>query len=345
MTSTHTCGTIAGLLGAELLGSPDIPVLQIEAIERAGPGTITFIRGRSHATAWAASGSPCAIISRDVPVPGFDRSSRALLVVDNADLSLNILLEKFATPSAPALPGIHPSAVVDPTASIDQGCSIGPLCVIGAGARLGAGSVLKAQVYIGDGATIGRACVFHPGVRVMDRCVVGDGCLFFPGVVIGADGFGFRPSPDGRGVIKIPHIGIVEIGSGVEIGANSCVDRAKFGATVIGDGTKLDNLVQIGHGCRVGRSCLMAAGVAMGGSCVIEDGVMIGGQTGLADGRKVGRGARVGAQSGVMDNIPPGESWLGTPAMPANWTLRDWANARRTGRDRSEHGASRGRPA
>ncbi|HRJ48944.1 MAG: UDP-3-O-(3-hydroxymyristoyl)glucosamine N-acyltransferase [Phycisphaeraceae bacterium] len=345
MTSSHTCGSIAGFLGAELIGSPDIAVVGMEVIERAGSQNITFIRDRRRANQWLASASPCALISRRIPVPLFDRATRALLVVEDADLALNLLLEKFAIPSAAPTPGIHPTAVVDATASIGDGATIGPMCVVGAGASVGAGSVLKAQVYIGDGASVGRACVFHAGVRILERCVVGDGCLFFPGVVIGADGFGFRPSPDGRGVVKIPHTGIVEVGAGVEIGANSCVDRAKFGATIIGSGTKIDNLVQIGHGCRIGQSCLIAAGVGMGGSCVVEDGVMIGGQAGFADGRTIGRGARVGAQSGVMDNVPPGEAWLGTPAMLAANTLRDWANARRIGRARGERGATRERPA
>ncbi len=345
MTSTFTSGSLAERLGAELLGSGQIPIVRLEVIERAGPGTLTFIRDRQHANAWVASASPCALLSRKLAVPAFDSQTRALLVVDDADLSLNRVLELFAPPAARAAPGVHPTASVDPTASIGAMVHIGPGCVVGAGAAVGDGTVLKAQVYVGDGARVGRGCFMHPGVAVLERCVVGDGCIFHAGVVIGADGFGFRPSPDGRGVVKIPHTGNVEIGPGVEIGANSCVDRAKFGSTILGAGTKLDNLVQIGHGCRIGRSCLIAAGVGMAGSCVIEDGVMIGGMVGIADGRKIGAGAKIGAQSGVLDDVPPGETWLGTPAMAAVNTLRDWAQARRFGSARPQRGQHRERPA
>ncbi|HLO42098.1 MAG TPA: UDP-3-O-(3-hydroxymyristoyl)glucosamine N-acyltransferase [Phycisphaerales bacterium] len=208
--------------------------------------------------------------------------------------------------------------------------------MIEAVASVGDGTILRANVFIGAGASVGRMCHMQANVAILDRCTVGDGCNFFPGVVIGADGFGYRPSPDGRGVVKIPHTGIVEIGAGVEIGANTCIDRAKFGATVVGAGSKFDNLVQIGHGVRIGRSCLFAAGTAVGGSCTFGDGVMVGGQAGFADSRHMGPGCRVGAQSGVMDNVPAGESWLGTPAMPAHYTLRSWAETRRIGSSRAK---------
>ncbi len=345
MTPSLTSGSLAQRLGAELVGNSGLEIKGLEVIERAGPGTLTFIRGKVFLNAWLASKSPCALISRSVRIPEFDRQGRALLVVDDADLALNTVLDMFAPAPVAVAPGVHPTASIDPAAVIGAGVYVGPGCVIAARAKVGDGSVLKAQVYIGEDATLGRGCVMHANVSIMERCTVGDGCLFFPGVVIGADGFGFRPSPDGRGVVKIPHIGNVEIGPGVEIGANSCVDRAKFGSTLLGAGSKLDNLVQIGHGCRIGRCCLIAANVAMGGSCVIEDGVMIGGQAGFAEGRKVGRGARIGAQAGIIDDVPPGESWLGTPGMLATHTLRDWANARRVGSARPAAGSRRGRPA
>lgn len=342
MTPSFTSGSLAQRLGAELVGNPQLVVARLEVIERAGPDTLTFVRDKSFANHWASSKSPCALISRKVPTPEFDRASRALLIVDDADLALNAVLDMFATPPEKIAPGIHPTSVIDPSATLGAGVHIGPACVIAARAKIGDGTILKAGVYIGEDVSIGRSCLMHAHVSILERCTVGDGCHFFPGVVIGADGFGFRPSPDGRGVVKIPHIGNVEIGAGVEIGANSCVDRAKFGSTILGAGCKLDNLVQIGHGCRIGRSCLFAAGVAMGGSCVIGDGVMVGGQVGFADGRTVGPGARIGAQSGVMDNVPAGESWLGTPAMLAVNTLRDWANARRNGSARPARGSAGG---
>lgn len=345
MTPSFTSGSLAQTLGAELVGRGDLAIRGLEVIERAGPDTLTFVRAKAYCNQWVASKSPCALISRNVATPQFDQSTRALLIVDDADLALNTMLDMFATRATPPAPGVHPTAAIDPTATIGQGVHIGPGCFVGARTRVGDGTALLAGVYLGNDVSIGRACIFHAHVSVLDRCTVGDGCLFFPGVVIGADGFGFRPSPDGRGVVKIPHIGNVEVGAGVEIGANSCVDRAKFGSTIVGAGSKFDNLVQIGHGVRLGRCCLIASGTAVGGSCVVGDGVMIGGQVGVADGRTINSGARIGAQSGVMDNVPPGESWLGTPAMLAANTLRDWATARRIGSARKKGRGSGGRPA
>ncbi|MCC6429110.1 MAG: UDP-3-O-(3-hydroxymyristoyl)glucosamine N-acyltransferase [Phycisphaerales bacterium] len=341
MTPSFTSGALAAQLGAELVGNPDLTISRLEVIERAGPDTLTFIRDRLNAKHWLASKAPCALITRRVELPEFDRTQRALLRVDDADLTLNTVIDLFAPPASRPAPGRHPTADVDPTATIGAGVYIGPACVVGPGAKIGDGTVLKAQVYIGENASLGRMCVMHPGVRVLDRCVAGDGCIFHAGVVIGADGFGYRPSPDGRGVVKIPHIGNVDIGPGVEIGANTCIDRAKFGSTLIGAGTKIDNLCQVGHGCRIGRACLIAAGLGMAGSCVIGDGVMMGGQVGIADGVTIGPGATIGAQSGVIGNVPPGEAWLGTPAMLANYTLRDWANARRVGAGKPSINAGR----
>jgi UDP-3-O-[3-hydroxymyristoyl] glucosamine N-acyltransferase len=329
MGATHTSGSLATHLGAEVLGRDDLEIARLEVIERAGPGTLTFIRDEGYAAEWLRSRSPCALVTRSLRTPEFDRASRALLIVPDADLALNEVLELFSPAPTPRPPGVHPTAVVDPSAVIGRGVHIGPGCVIDARAAIGDGTVLIAQCYVGVDAVVGRACVFHSGVRFQDRCSIGDGCILHAGVVVGADGFGYRPSPDGRGVVKIPHIGKAEIGPGVEIGANSCIDRAKFGSTLVGAGTKIDNLVQVGHGCRIGRACLIAAGVGIGGSTTIGDGVMIGGQVGIADGLTIGSGVRLGGQSGVFDSIPAGESWLGTPAMNARLTMRDWAYTRR----------------
>lgn len=345
MTPQCTTGSLAARLSAELRGNPDLPIDRLEVVERAGPGSLAFIRDVAYANVWKASKGTAALISRRVAIPDFDTSTRALIVVPDADLALNVVLDLFAPPATPIAPGRHPLAFIDPAATVAATAYVGPGCVIEAGARVGDGTCLKANVYLGRDAVVGRGCMMHAGVSILDRCTVGDGCTFFPGVVIGADGFGFRPSPDGRGVVKIPHIGNVEVGSGVEIGANSCVDRAKFGSTLVGAGTKIDNLVQVGHGVRIGRACLIAAGVGIGGSCEFGDGVMVGGQAGFADGRKIGAGARIGAQSGVMDNVPPGESWLGTPGMLAVDTLRDWANARRNSKSKASRQAANERPA
>lgn len=318
-----TTGLLAQKLKATLIGPASLEITRLDTLERGGAGTLTFIRDGGYAALWPASKASAALVTRGVEVPGHDDSTRALLLVGNADLALNVVLELLAPRPAPPRPGVHPTAIVDPSASVAATASIGPGCIVEAGASVGEGTVLIAQVYLGREARIGRGCTMHPGVRILERCTVGDGCLFHAGVVIGADGFGFRPDPSGRGLAKIPHIGIVEVHAGVEIGANSCVDRAKFGSTVIGAGSKLDNLVQVGHGVQMGRCCLVCAQVGIAGSVVIGDGVMMGGQAGIADNMTVGKGARLAARAGIMDNVPPGEAWFGFPAYNGRQAFRD----------------------
>jgi len=348
-TQQHTTASIAAHLndrparrgGAELVGRADLAVTHLEGIEKAGPGALTFIRSQGFALRWAASRATCALVTRGVMKAEHAAPDRALIFVPDADLALNDVLELFAPAPASAAPGTHPSAVVDPGATIGAGVSIGPCAVVCAGARVGDGSTLGAGVFLGPGVSIGRACTLHPRVVVMDRCVVGDGCTLHAGVVIGADGFGYRPAPDGRGVVKVPHIGNVEIGAGVELGANTCVDRAKFGSTVIGEGTKIDNLVQIGHNCRVGRACLIAAQAGLSGSVTVGDGVQIGGQTGTADNISIAPGTRVAGQSGIIGNIDAPGTYLGTPPVPLREYFQMHATLKRLTRERKDGVRSR----
>ncbi len=338
-TTPHTTGSIAAYLasrlgshgGAELVGRADLPLTRLERIEQAGPGSMTFIRSESFALRWARSRATCALVSRGIEASGHDPKDRALIFVSDADLALNEVLDLFAPPPVRPTPGVHATAVVDPGAKLGAGVSIAAHCVVGAGARVGDGSSLGAGVFLGRDVTIGRGCTLHPRVCVLDRCVVGDGCVLHAGVVIGADGFGYRPAPDGRGVVKIPHIGNVEIGAGVEIGANSCIDRAKFGSTVIGEGSKIDNLVQIGHGCIIGRVCLIAAQAGLSGSVTVGDGVQIGGQTGAADNVTIAAGTRLAGQSGVIGDIEKG-TYLGTPPVPVREYFQMHATLRRLAR-------------
>jgi UDP-3-O-[3-hydroxymyristoyl] glucosamine N-acyltransferase len=173
----------------------------------------------------------------------------------------------------------------------------------------------------------------HLWTVIRERCVIGRYCIFHPNVSIGADGFGYRPSPDGRGLIKIPHIGNVIIGDGVEIGSGSCVDRGKFSSTIIGDGTKIDNLVQIGHNCKLGRSCVMAGNSGLAGSVTLGDGVIIGGSASISDHVAIGNGAVVGGASSVMRDVPDGKTVLGYPAVDAREALKQWAILRKLARE------------
>jgi UDP-3-O-[3-hydroxymyristoyl] glucosamine N-acyltransferase len=235
------------------------------------------------------------------------------------------MLEAFApAPPAPA-PGIHTSATIDPGARIDPAASIGPLCVVGERAIIGPRAVLMNSVSIGAGVSIGEGTNLHPGVVVESRCSIGKSCIIHGCAVIGADGFGYRPTGRGRSVTKVPHVGDVRVGDHVEIGAGTCIDRAKFGSTTIGSGTKIDNLVQIAHNCRIGRDCIICGLCGLSGSVTLGDGVILAGQVGIADGITIGTGARVGARSGVNEDIPAGESWLGAPAMPMRDAARNYA--------------------
>ena len=180
-----------------------------------------------------------------------------------------------------------------------------------------------ASVTIGPDAAVGRGTVLHPGVVIGARCTIGAGCTLHGGVIIGADGFGYRPSA--RGPVKIPHIGNVEIGNGVEIGANSCVDRAKFGSTIVGEGTKIDNMVQIAHNCRIGRACLICGVTGIAGSVTLGDGVIIGGHVGIAANLTLGARCVIGAKSGVPRDVPAGATWWGFPAGPSRDAARCYA--------------------
>jgi UDP-3-O-[3-hydroxymyristoyl] glucosamine N-acyltransferase len=320
-----TAGAWAALVGGELRGAASLTITGAESLDRAGPTDLTFIRSPKFAAAWPASRAGCALVSTGIVVPAFDQQHRAVIIVPDADRAmLTVLraLEKAQHNLGHAhAPGVHPSAIVSPDAHVDPTASIGPHVTLGPGAHVGPGSVLHAGVRLGARAKVGGHCVIHPNVCILDRCTMGDRCIVHPGVVIGADGFGYLPGP--RGLEKIPHVGHVEIGNDVELGAGTCIDRGKFGATIIGDGAKIDNLVQIAHNCRIGRHVVICGCCGIAGSVIIGDQVLIGGMVGIADGVSIGKGARIAAHSGVMHDVPEGETFAGMPAV----RQRDWARA------------------
>ncbi|MCC7387894.1 MAG: UDP-3-O-(3-hydroxymyristoyl)glucosamine N-acyltransferase [Phycisphaerales bacterium] len=331
MVGSITTQALADMLGGKVVGRGDLPLGDLAGIDDAGPGALSFIRSAAYADRWAASRASAALVTVGIEVPGHDPETRALIYVENADRSLVTLLEHLTRLAAPPPPprGVHPSSVADDSATIDPTASIGPLCVIGAEARVGPGAVLHSGVTLGKSAVIGARCVIHPGVVIYHHCVVGDDCLIHANVNIGADGFGFIPHPAGQGLIKVPHLGHVVVGSNVEIGAGACIDRGKFGPTTIGDGVKIDNLVQIGHQVQVGPHAVLCGQVGLGGSCKVGAGAMLGGQSGVRDNRTVGQGAMIGAQSGVMKDVPAGQMVFGTPARPGLNSLRSAAGTDR----------------
>jgi UDP-3-O-[3-hydroxymyristoyl] glucosamine N-acyltransferase len=301
-----------------------------EQLEKAGSNHITFIGNRKYVRLWETSLACAAVVDEKLTIePG---ENRALIKVKNADLAMAKLLELFA-PEPPRFDvDIHPKAVIHETAIVGNGCKIGAGCYVGKDVVLGDGVILYPNVTIMDETKIGPGTVVWSGTVIRERCEIGAFCIFHTNVSIGADGFGYRPAEDGQGLVKIPQIGNVVIGNGVEIGANSCVDRGKFSSTVIGDGCKIDNLVQIAHNCIMGRSCIMAGNSGLAGSVTLGDGVIIGGSASIKDHTTIHSGAVVGAGSGVMNDIPAGKTFLGYPAHEAKETLKQWLAIRKLGK-------------
>ncbi len=320
-----TSAQIAALVGGDLEGPGDLAVRGLEAVDRAGESDLTFIASAEWAAAWPESRAGAALVSRHVELPGINGSDRhrAVIRVDDADQAMIAILDRFApAPESPPV-GVHPSAVVDPSAVIDPSAAIGPQCCVAAGCRVAANAILVAGVRLYRDSVVGEASVLHASVTVRERCEIGRRVILHCGVAVGTDGFGYRPAPDGRGMLKIPHLGNVVIEDDVEIGANTCIDRGKFGATVIGAGSKIDNLCQIAHNCRIGRGCAISGLVGLAGSVTIGDGTRIGGGAGIADHLTIGRGVSIAAKSGVMNDIPDGEVWAGYPAQERTQAMRE----------------------
>lgn len=321
---SFTAGQVAAMLGAQVVGCADAPITGVSGIDPGKDGALTFIRSERFARKWAASRCSVALVSEGIEVEGHDPDARALIRVPDADLAVIAILGHLTPPTHTPPVGVHPSAVVDDSATIAPTAVVGPLCTVGPGAVIGDNVKLLARVHVGAGARIGDNTTLHPGVVVGDRCVVGARCTLHANVALGADGFGYHPAPGGSGHVKVPHAGIVLIDDDVEIGAGSCVDRAKFGATHIHRGVKIDNLVQIGHGVTIGEHSLICALCGIAGSVTIGKNVTLAGQVGVADNFTIGDGATVAAKSGVICSIPAGESWLGYPARKHSITLQIW---------------------
>lgn len=320
---SFTTHQLAEAVGGELRGPSEVRIERLAALEDADERTLTFIRSGKFAAKWPHSRAGAALVSKSALTAQVEPTpSRALIVVSDADEAMIRVLGLFMPPAHLPTTGVHPSAVIDPTAVIPASARIGPNCVVGPGTRIGEQCVLHANVTLGGEVEIGPGCELHPGVVVYDRCRIGAKTILHGNVVIGADGFGYRPDPKGRGLIKIPHVGHVEIGSMVEIGAGACIDRGKFGATVIGDGTKIDNLVQIGHNCRIGRGCVICGLSGLAGSVVVGDGSVIAGKAGITDNVTIGKGCTITALAGILSDVPDGTVYGGYPGQPHRQFMR-----------------------
>jgi len=315
---SFTIQEINQILKGNLVGNTNQNITGPEQLEKATHKHITFIGSSKYVPLWKTSKACAAIVNENLEIEPSE--NRALIKVKNADLAMAKLLEVFELEPPQFDVDIHPLAVIHETASIGEDCKIGAGCYVGKNVVLGKSVILYPNVTILDETKIGNGTVVWSGTVIRERCEIGSYCIFHTNVSIGADGFGYRPSEDGRGLVKIPQIGNVVIGNGVEIGANS---------TIIGDGCKIDNLVQIAHNCIMGRSCIMAGHSGLAGSVTLGDGVIIGGSASIKDHITIHSGAIVGAGSGVMKDVPAGKTVLGYPAKDSREMLKEWVALRR----------------
>jgi len=318
-----TLQEIALILGAKVTGDGRVQVERLAGLDEAEPGDLTFLADSKLSGRLAGLKASALLLSESIkaqtPLPH--------IRVKDANLAMLTLAERYAQELFHPYPGRHPTAVIGRGVALGKGVSVGPFVVCEDGAQVGDESVLQAHVYVGRDARIGRGCVLYSHSAVHDRCVLGNRVILHSGSVIGADGFGYLPV-DGRHR-KIPQIGIVEIGDDVEIGANSTVDRARFGKTVVGSGTKIDNLVHIAHNVKIGKNCIFAAQFGVAGSSTIGDGVTAAGQVGIISHMTIGAGSTIVSKAAVMQDVPPGSTVSGIPAHDHHRNLREQAAARK----------------
>ena len=314
---TLTAAAVAKAVGGRLVGDGSIEVTSIAPLDRAGAGEVSFLASARYVPLFARSRASVVLVAPELA--DAEGSVPARVVVDKPHEALLALLPVLYAPPTRET-GVHPSARVGRGAEIGEGVIIGPYVVIGDGARVGDRAWLDSHVVVGDGVDIGADCHLHPSVVLYSGTRLGQRVQLHSGVRIGSDGFGYVF----RGGVhqKIPHVGRCIIEDDVEIGANTTIDRGSIDDTVIGAGTKIDNLVHVGHNVRIGRLCLLMAQVGIAGSTRIGDGVIFAGQAGIGGHINIGDGARIAGQAGVFGDVPAGESWSGYPARPHKESLR-----------------------
>ena len=303
---------------------PDAEIAGVSSLHDALPGDVTFLANPKYAKQLASTKATAVLVREDCDLPAPDAGG-ALVRVDSPDRAFAQAVPLFTKPPVVRAPGVHPTAVVDPTATIGTDVHIGPLAVVGPGAVIGDRCVLEAHVVVSDEAVLGEGCHLYPMASVRERCRLGKRVTVHNGAVIGSDGFGYNTkiSPDGAiSVEKIPQLGNVEVGDDVEIGANTTIDRARFGSTVIGPHTKIDNLVQIAHNVRTGPYCGIVSQVGIAGSTHLGTGVMLWGQVGLAGHLEIGDRVEILAQSGVSGDLPQAGQYFGSPAVTKREAIR-----------------------
>ncbi len=322
-TGPHRLSAVATVAGGVCVAAYELMLKGPAPLQLAGPDEVSFLDNRRYLPALRATQAGAVIVHPNMT--GHVPEGCAAIVTKDPYLGWARVAALFF-PVSPAYPGVHGSAVVDPAARVDPRAEVGPLAVIAAGAVIGARCRISAGAVIGAGVEMGADCRIGAGASI-SHAILGARVYVYPGARIGQEGFGFAFGP--RGPETVPQLGLVIIEDDVEVGANSCIDRGSAQDTVIGAGTRIDNLVQIGHNVKIGRCCVVVAQVGVAGSAVLEDFVMLGGQAGIAGHLTVGSKARIGAQAGVMGDVPAGAEWVGSPAMPARSMFRQVALLRR----------------
>jgi len=308
-------GELASRLGAELRGDAELEVTGVKGIEDAGPNEITFVANPRYAGLARKTRAAAVLVE-----PEFQEISAATLRIRNPYHAFSRALAFFYQPPAYP-PGVHPTAVIDATSEIGEGAHIGAFVIVGPGVRLGPHATLLPHVVLYPGVRAGSHLFAHAHAVVREGCILGDHVTLENGAIIGADGFGFAKNDAGEWE-KIPQSGPVRLGDRVDVQANACVDRATVGTTRIGNGTKIDNMVQVGHGSSVGENTLLCAQVGLAGSSVIGNNAILAGQAGVAGHCSLGDGVILTAQSGVSHDVPPGKMISGSPAFENRVWLR-----------------------
>jgi UDP-3-O-[3-hydroxymyristoyl] glucosamine N-acyltransferase len=306
----RTARDIARIVGGELSGDPEQMVTGLAGIREAAPGDVTFLASPKYQAAVKTTRASVLIVAGDLDVS----FNGTVIRVGNPAEAFARLVEQVAPPPVTYQPGIHPSAVIASSAELGKKVSIQPHVVIEEGAVIGDRTVIGAGSYVGSECRLGVDCLIYPQVSLRERTSLGDRVILHGGVVLGADGFGFESVQGAHK--KIPQVGVVEVGDDVEIGANTAIDRGRFGRTRVGKGTKIDNLVQIGHNCVIGDHCIICGLVGIAGSTIIGNQVTIAGQVGIAGHLTIGDKSIIMAQAGVTKDVPPGSVMLGAPAVP-----------------------------
>jgi UDP-3-O-[3-hydroxymyristoyl] glucosamine N-acyltransferase len=315
--STITAEAIAALVSGELIGDGTVSVSGVAPLDRANASHLSILSNAKYATMLAGSQAGIVLVDpefRDVPA---GRGTR-IIVKEPLEKLLSLLPKLY--PEAPLSPGVAPTARIGKAATLGERVSIGEYAVIGAGATIGADVAIGAHSVVGENAAVGDGSRLWPGATIYPGATLGRRVMIHSGARIGCDGFGYVFRDGAHN--KIPHVGRCIIGDNVEIGANTTIDRGSIDDTVIGNGTKIDNLVHIAHNVRIGEKCLIMAQVGVAGSVTIGDGAVLAGQAGISGHLSIGAGARLAAQAGVFGDIPAGETWSGYPARPHRDSLR-----------------------